>query len=72
MTPAMASFGVGATALAFFGLTSLIVLRLPGRLSPVGRLAVLALAVHGIAVAQAAWLIPGVAYWHGAALYWAS
>jgi hypothetical protein len=70
MTPSQTSFAVGALSLAAFLLLNLLVLRLPGRTAPVTRQALLGLAVHGLATLLAAWQIPAITYWHGAALYW--
>jgi hypothetical protein len=70
MTPTQASFAAGTLGLLGFALLNSVVLRLPGRLAPVSRQALLALMVHGLSFALTAWLVPGVTYWHGAALYW--
>jgi hypothetical protein len=70
MSPSSASFLAGGLGLLAFALLGLLALRLPGRLTPVPRLALLALAVHGLTVLLSALLLPGATYWHGAALYW--
>ena len=70
MNPALASYAGATAGLFVFASTALIVLRLPGRLSPVGRQALLALLVHVGTTALMGWRVPEATYWHGAALYW--
>jgi hypothetical protein len=70
MNPALTSFTAGLAGLIVFAGAALVVLRLPGRLSPVGRQALLAMCIHVATVALMWWLVPTATYWHGAALYW--
>lgn len=70
MSLAVASFLAGAIGLIVFCPLNLAVLRLPGSLAPVLRQTLLALGIHVLITLLAAWLVPGIPYWHGAALYW--
>jgi hypothetical protein len=70
MNPALQSFLAGLAGLTVFACAALIVLRLPARMAPVTRLALLALAVHAGVCLAMFWLMPDATYWHGAALYW--
>jgi hypothetical protein len=70
MSPALASYAGASAGLIVFAGTTLVVLRLPGRLSPVGRQALLALLIHVATTALLNRLVPETTYWHGAALYW--
>src|SRR5581483_6448406 len=67
---AMHSCAWGLGALAAYAVAVPVVLRLPGRVSPVARQVGLALLVHAAAtLAALRWSEPW-SYWHGAALYW--
>jgi len=70
VTEALSSFAGGAGAFAAYALAVPVVLRLPGRASPVARQAGLALVVHAAAVLAAPPWLESWSYWHGAALYW--
>jgi hypothetical protein len=70
MTPAVESFAFGAVSFALWAVLALVVLRLPGHLSPVVRLAGLAVMVHAVTTLAAVCFLHALPYWHGAALYW--
>jgi hypothetical protein len=70
MSPALQSFLGALAGLIVFAGAALVALRLPARLSPVARQALLALLIHVATSALMAWRFPEATYWHGAALYW--
>lgn len=67
MTPSLVALLVGAGCTGAHVLLTLLLLRLPGRLSPVGRHAASALLTHVVGVVGAGFLLGPLPYWPAAA-----
>jgi hypothetical protein len=64
----MTSLLIGLACFALHAVVTLVWLRLPGRVSPVARHAISALATHAVGVALAAQFVGAFAYWPAAAV----